>query len=78
MSLSVKLGDAVQLETFTTRSELSWYICDPLRENRPFAKNFQNALGAPKVKLAKKLIPNLNNFGEEVESPFFSLHYQQS
>ena len=36
--------------------------CDQLRENPPFAKIFQNALVAPKVTLAKKLIPNLNHF----------------
>ena len=45
-------------------------ICDPLREKRPFAKIFQNAVGAPTVTLAKKLILNLNNYGQEMESPF--------
>ena len=37
-------------------------ISDPLREKHPFANIFQNAVGAPKVTLVKKLIPNLNNF----------------
>ena len=36
-------------------------IGEPLQDNRPFAKFFQNMIGAPKVMLAKKLIPNLKN-----------------
>ena len=50
---------------------------DPLQENRPFAKIFQNAVGAPKVMLAKKLILNLNNFWSRNGSPLFSLHFEQ-
>ena len=38
------------------------HIRDLLRENCQFANLFQNVAGAPKVTLAKKLIPNLNNF----------------
>ena len=49
-------------------------ICDLLQEKRPFAKIFQNAVGTPKVMLAKKLIPI---FDQEIESPFFSLHFEQ-
>jgi len=29
-------------------------MCDPVRENRPFAKIIQNALEAQKVTMAKK------------------------
>ena len=51
-------------------------ICDPLRENCPFAKNFQNVVGATKVALAKKLIPNLKKICQEMESPFLCLHFE--
>ena len=51
------------------------YICDLLRENRPFGKIFQNTVGDPKVMLAKKLIPTYTIFGQEMES--LVLYFEQ-
>ena len=50
---------------------------DLLWESGPFAKIFQNAVGAPTVTVAKKLIPNQKMFGQDVEFSFFSLHFEQ-
>ena len=54
-----------------------FYKCDPLREKCPFAKLFHNAVGAPKVTLAKKLLVNLNNCWSRNGISVFNLHFEQ-
>ena len=56
---------------------MSLVICDPLQENCPFAKNYQNMVGAHKVAIAKKLIPDQKHFWQEMESLFLSVHVEQ-
>ena len=55
---------------------MSFSSVNYIQENHPYDNIFQNVVGAPKVKLVKKLIPNLKIFGREMESPFL-VHFEQ-